>query len=100
MTNSKSKRRQVCLFGLSADPPTGNGGHVGLARILSADNTTTTFDEVRILPVYQHQFNSKRNRLLPFEDRLRMCHLSFDAIPKVVISDCEKRCFEQLAKGL
>jgi hypothetical protein len=53
MTNN-ARRKQVCLFGLSADPPTGNGGHVGIARTLSVDKV---FDEVRILPVYRHQFN-------------------------------------------
>jgi len=47
-----SKRKQVCLFGLSADPPTGQGGHLGIVQHL----VSMGFDEVRILPVYRHMF--------------------------------------------
>ena len=46
--------RRVCLFGLSADPPTGTAGHMGIARMLSALNN---FDEVRVLPVYRHTYS-------------------------------------------
>jgi hypothetical protein len=47
--------RRVCLFGLSADPPTGHGGHVGIVRALR-----TTFDDIRVLPVYRHTFRVRR----------------------------------------
>jgi len=47
-----SKRKQVCLFGLSADPPTGQGGHLGIVQHL----VSMGFDEVRILPVYRHMY--------------------------------------------
>jgi len=47
-----SKRKQVCLFGLSADPPTGQGGHLGIVQHLASMG----FDEVRVLPVYRHMF--------------------------------------------
>lgn len=87
-------RRQVCLFGTSADPPTGEGGHVGIVRALSE----LTFDEVRVLPVYQHMFSSKANRLLPFKTRMTMCQLAFHGIPNVTVSDDEKRCFELFAQ--
>lgn len=98
----RRRRRQVCLFGTSADPPTGEGGHLGIVRALAAtssiddDCSSSSIDEVRVLPVYQHQFQNKRNRLGPFEHRYNMCQLAFRAVPKVVVSDCEKRCFEQL----
>lgn len=50
-TMSSSKR--VCLFGLSADPPTGTTGHVGIARKLAS---LPAFDEIRVLPVYRHTY--------------------------------------------
>lgn len=53
--SKKTRRRQVCLFGLSADPPTGEGGHLGIVTHLSS--TMDLFDEVRVLPVYRHMFS-------------------------------------------
>ena len=47
-------RKQVCLFGLSGDPPTGDCGHRGIATHLA---NMEEFDEVRILPVYSHFFD-------------------------------------------
>lgn len=46
-------KKKVCLFGLSADPPTGESGHVGIVNELIQMNI---YDEIRILPVYQHTF--------------------------------------------
>ena len=45
-------RRRVCLFGLSADPPT--AAHVGMVVTLCQQGV---FDEIRMMPVYQHQFS-------------------------------------------
>ena len=45
-------RRRVCLFGLSADPPT--AAHVGMVGTLCQQGD---FDEIRMMPVYQHQFS-------------------------------------------
>ena len=56
----EKQRKQVCLFGLSADPPTGEGGHVGIAKALSQlreSDGSFTFDQVRVLPVYRHTFS-------------------------------------------
>jgi hypothetical protein len=89
-------RKEIVLFGTSADPPTGDGGHVGIAKALSK---LTEFEQIRILPVYCHNFADKRDRLLPFRHRLNMCELAFEHIPRVVVSDCEKECFEQKMKG-
>ena len=47
-------RKQVCLFGLSADPPTGDSGHTGIVKALAAMDE---FDEIRVLPVYRHNFS-------------------------------------------
>ena len=46
---------RVCLFGLSADPPTGYGGHVGIVQALLSD-PQQTWDYIGILPVYRHTY--------------------------------------------
>jgi hypothetical protein len=51
--HDQSRRRTVCLFGLSADPPTGAQGHVGIVRALQQMNE---WDEIWVLPVYRHAF--------------------------------------------
>mmetsp|Transcript_5492 Transcript_5492/g.7996 ORF Transcript_5492/g.7996 Transcript_5492/m.7996 type:complete len:82 (+) Transcript_5492:80-325(+) len=78
-STSTHARKRVCLFGLSANPPTGSGGHLGVVSYLASlphnywqdsvdnghsieefANKETYFDEVRVLPVYQHMFSEKR----------------------------------------
>ncbi len=66
--------RHICLFGLSANPPTGRAGHQGIVSWLVK---LEKFDEVWVLPVYNHMFSSKR-QLAPFDDRLEMCRRSFE----------------------
>ncbi|KAL9182366.1 hypothetical protein ACHAXT_013018 [Thalassiosira profunda] len=90
------RRRRVCLFGTSADPPTGEGGHLGIAAHLAAMD----FDEVRILPVYRHMFGNKRGKQAPFRVRVEMCQLLFRDVPKVVVSEAERICFERASEGL
>lgn len=51
--NEKTNKR-VCLFGLSADPPTGQGGHLGIVAHLAS---MEMFDQVHVLPVYSHMFS-------------------------------------------
>jgi nicotinic acid mononucleotide adenylyltransferase len=106
------RRRRVCLFGTSADPPTGMGGHLGIVKYLASSTTTTTtsssssnddemitldFDEIRVLPVYKHMFQNKRDRKdkAPFHQRMDMCKLCFEGVPNVVVSDAEKICYER-----
>ena len=107
-------KKRVCLFGLSANPPTGEGGHVGIVRELSQmmmrvknnnDGTDSSeeeerFHEIRILPVYSHMYNEKRGMQASYEERLEMCRLAFHEIPKVTVSDDEERCFEWYAKKI
>lgn len=64
----------VALYGLSANPPTGAGGHATIVAHLRR-----TFDEVWVLPVYRHIFATKANNLAPYERRKRMCELAFGA---------------------
>lgn len=122
--------RSICLFGTSADPPTGIGGHRGIAMALSnlllssaerqpvtsetsgstcvESNDSDTndssqqfrFDEIRVVPVYRHMFASKRGKQASYDDRLEMCRLAFEGIERVTVSDCERRCFDLAAKGL
>ena len=63
---------RVCIYGLSANPPTDVGGHGTIVRHLRK-----LFDEVWILPVYRHAFDSKASSLAPYEFRRRMCQLAF-----------------------
>ena len=63
---------RVCIYGLSANPPTGEGGH---ATIVS--HLRRMFDEVWVLPVYTHAFESKHNTMAPYEHRKAMCELAF-----------------------
>lgn len=100
--------RRICLFGTSANPPTGKGGHVGLVDALVKSQK---YDEVRILPVYQHTFSSKRNQLVEFSHRVAMCELAFSGIAaetqmstntnansntKVVVSRAEQHSFRRM----
>jgi len=62
---------RVCVYGLSANPPTGEGGHATIVAHLRR-----MFDEVWVLPVYRHAFDSKSN-LAPYDHRVRMCELAF-----------------------
>jgi nicotinic acid mononucleotide adenylyltransferase len=81
--------RRVLLFGLSANPPTGAQGHMGIlshcCRLPArrgdggAVAMVTAFDEVWLLPVFQHIYASKR-RLAPFRDRLAMLQLAVDDV--------------------
>ncbi|KAL7471564.1 hypothetical protein ACHAXS_011845 [Conticribra weissflogii] len=94
---SQLRKRRVCLFGTSADPPTGIGGHLGIAKYLAS---MEEFDEVRILPVYSHMFGNKRGKQAPFETRVEMCNLLIKDVPKVTVSEVERICFEKAAAGL
>lgn len=67
----------IAIFGLSANPPTGYTGHMGIIKYLH--DCSSMFDEIWILPVYQHIFNSKRH-MESYEHRLNMLQLCVDAI--------------------
>jgi hypothetical protein len=34
--NCQKTKRRICLFGTSANPPTGKGGHVGIVKYLAS----------------------------------------------------------------
>lgn len=62
----------IAIFGLSANPPTGRGGHGGIIEYLK---NTNIFSEIWILPVYQHMYAAK-NQMVAFEHRLEMLNLT------------------------
>ena len=64
----------IAIFGLSADPPTGVQGHLGIVKYLISLNK---FDEIWIMPVYSHIFQNKKN-LLSYDHRFKMCQLNFE----------------------
>jgi hypothetical protein len=67
--------KKVCLFGTSANPPTGINGHGGIISTLASltlksnddgglkkeDSQSLQFDEIRVLPVYKHMFSVSKN---------------------------------------
>ena len=88
----KNKKKRVLLFGLSGNPPTGESGHRGIIQEIEQLNI---FDEIWILPVYQHTFNSKKN-LLPFETRMELCRLNFQDFKTCKVLPIEKDLFFKL----
>lgn len=96
----RRRRRQVCLFGTSANPPTGSGGHAGIVKALV---DLRRFDEVLILPVYRHPFETKRDQLAGYDHRVAMCRLAFEPPPGgrpgvvvVRVSRAEEEAFARL----
>lgn len=73
---SELQGNRIAIFGLSANPPTGLTGHTGIFKYLKS---LQIFDEIWILPVYQHIFNSKRI-MEPYEHRINMCNLCVEEI--------------------
>ena len=93
---------RIILFGLSANPPTGLGGHAGLVQWAATEARLDEWggagaDEVWVLPVYRHAYAAKRE-MAPFEHRLAMARLAFEHLPgleqRVRVLDVERRAFE------
>lgn len=75
---SSKQKKHIVLYGLSANPPTGDGGHRGIVKYLVENNSNEEyhFDELWILPVFKHASTAKSN-LLEYEKRVEMCKLNF-----------------------
>jgi nicotinic acid mononucleotide adenylyltransferase len=84
----------IAVFGLSANPPTGNGGHTGIVKYFVQSNM---FSEIWILPVYKHIYSIK-SEMVSFEQRLQMCDLCFspETTPNCIVRvlACEKEVFD------
>lgn len=94
--------RSILLFGLSANPPTGWGGHAGIVRWAASGRTFVALSnrapaEVWVLPVYVHSFSQKRN-MPAFHHRMAMARLAFEHLPgasvPVRVLDVERRVAE------
>ena len=48
------RKKSICLFGLSADPPTGYGGHVGIVQTLLQQEQQNQWDEISL----HHRFQT------------------------------------------
>jgi nicotinic acid mononucleotide adenylyltransferase len=103
MDISGKMKKKVALFGLSANPPTGDTGHRGIVKAL---HDKQIFDEILILPVYKHMYPEKDRILEPFEDRMNMCYLNFHGMSGqgsrclVTVSDFEKVIYQHLEKEI
>lgn len=94
-----SRPKNIVLFGLSANPPTGEGGHAGIVRWAAQKAGFDAFDgqpadQVWVLPVYRHAFSSKRG-MPDFAHRLAMARIAFQSempqiAPKVRVLDVER----------
>ena len=70
--NGPQKKKSVALFGLSANPVTDRGGHGDIVKALltrtvndnDASSPRPVYDEVWVVPVYRHAFESKNNAML------------------------------------
>lgn len=66
------QKKSVALFGLSANPVTDRGGHGDIVKALltrtvndnDASSPRPVYDEVWVVPVYRHAFESKNNAML------------------------------------
>jgi nicotinic acid mononucleotide adenylyltransferase len=90
----KKRRKNIALFGLSANPVTDRGGHGEIVKALLAmeriktngddddDDVDKLYDEVWVVPVYRHAFESKNDAMLKtkmpnFQQRCEMCEKQF-----------------------
>ena len=89
----KKRRKNIALFGLSANPVTDRGGHGEIVKALLAMERIKTngdddedddklYDEVWVVPVYRHAFESKNDAMLKtkmpnFQQRCEMCEKQF-----------------------
>ncbi len=89
-------KEHVLLFGLSADPPTGERGHLGLVRWAAErvqfPELSRPVDRIWVLPVHRHAFTAKSS-LSPFVHRLAMARTCFGDLQSripVEVSDMER----------
>lgn len=72
--SSCAPRCKVAIMGMSANPPTGDAGHLGIVKYFVQ---THLFSEIWVLPVYQHMFSEKKSLEL-YDHRMEMCRISME----------------------
>jgi nicotinate-nucleotide adenylyltransferase len=76
------REMRVAVFGGSFNPP--HVAHVlAVAYVLACSDV----DRVLVVPCFRHPFAKS---LAPFDDRLQMCRLAFEALSNVEVSDIER----------
>jgi hypothetical protein len=109
--NSNITGKKICLYGLSGDPPTGEGGHRSIVEYLSKsrNNTTNintnrnantingnkqvpTFDYIFVLPTYKYAIAEKSDQEKSYKFRLKLVKANFEGIndTKVKVLELEK----------
>ena len=84
---------RVCIFGLSANPPT--VAHVEIVQLLQSlkdECGINVFDAVLVLPVYNHVYSSKLDVLsstATYEQRMEMSRIAFS---ETFDNDPQSRC--------
>jgi len=81
-STSSTKPLTVGVFGGSFNPI-----HLGHALLAITVRQTKAVDEVVLVPVFQH---AVKRDLLPFDDRVQMCHLAVAGHPNVTVSTIER----------
>jgi len=71
----------VAIFGGSFNPP-----HVAHVLAVAYVLSTTEVDRVLVVPSHKHPFGKP---LAPFEDRVRMCELALEPLPRADVSRIE-----------
>ena len=107
--------KQVLLFGLSGNPPSGDGGHRTIAEYFAQNKQIRengnakddrAFKEMWILPVYAHAFAYKSDQI-DFDSKLEMCRLNFESLNededskntcKIYVKDFERKFPEEQGK--
>ena len=101
--------KKICLYGLSGDPPTGEGGHRSIVEYLSKsrNNTTNTnrnantingnkqvptFDYIFVLPTFKYAIPEKSGQENTYDFRLKLVKANFEGINdnKVKVLELEK----------
>lgn len=75
--------KTVAVYGGSFNPP-----HIGHVMAVTYVLCVARVDEVVVVPCFIHPF---AKQLASFDDRLAMCRDAFGWIPRVTISDVERR---------
>ena len=88
----------MALFGFSANPPTGDGGHVGIVKWLLRTPLDELggriVDEVWVLPVFVHRYAEKRD-MPAYHHRRQMAELAFRNLDRVRVDEAERRVAER-----
>jgi nicotinate-nucleotide adenylyltransferase len=79
---SLGRKTKVAIYGGAFDPVT--NGHIKVAQLIL--NSSREFDEVWLMPCYQHMYGKK---MASPEDRLEMCRLAASVDGRIQVSDYE-----------